>query len=29
LLDSTGMSIDAVVERVLSIVRERIRPGQV
>ena len=29
LLDSTGMSIDAVVERVLSIVRERLRPGQV
>ena len=27
LLDSTGMSIDAVVERVLQLVRERIRPG--
>jgi hypothetical protein len=26
LLDSTGMSVDAVVERVLEIVRERISP---
>jgi cytidylate kinase len=27
LLDTTGMSVDAVVERVLSVVRERLSPG--